>query len=166
MNDANVMQIGMDAMIVATKLAAPTLTTALSVGVLIGIVQSATGLGAAYAVSWWDAPALPLALFVFLIARNLVRQEAGKWLISEAALLIILFTLISYMVPIVGDAIAAFQKDAGAGAAIVDRITARTLHPRTEDVIGAAVVFLVCCAVLGPTYWARARLLSGRRSDG
>jgi flagellar biosynthetic protein FliQ len=43
-NDANVIQIGMDAMMMATKLAAPTLLTALSVGVLIGLVQSATQL--------------------------------------------------------------------------------------------------------------------------
>jgi flagellar biosynthetic protein FliQ len=43
-NDTNVIQIGMDAMVVATKLAAPTLLTALLVGVLIGLVQSATQL--------------------------------------------------------------------------------------------------------------------------
>jgi flagellar biosynthesis protein FliQ len=43
-NDANVIQIGMDAMVVATKLAAPTLLTALLVGVVIGLVQSATQL--------------------------------------------------------------------------------------------------------------------------
>ena len=44
MNDANVMKIGMDAMMMTAKLAAPTLLTALLVGVLIGIVQSATQL--------------------------------------------------------------------------------------------------------------------------
>lgn len=44
MNDANVIRIGMDAMMVATKLAAPTLVTALTVGVAIGLVQSATQL--------------------------------------------------------------------------------------------------------------------------
>ena len=44
MSDANVIQIGMEAMIVAAKLAAPTLLTALLVGVLIGLVQSATQL--------------------------------------------------------------------------------------------------------------------------
>jgi flagellar biosynthesis protein FliQ len=43
-NDSNVIQIGMDAMVVATKLAAPALITALLVGVLIGLVQSATQL--------------------------------------------------------------------------------------------------------------------------
>jgi flagellar biosynthetic protein FliQ len=43
-NDANVMQIGMDAMVLATKMAAPTLMTALVVGVLVGLVQSATQL--------------------------------------------------------------------------------------------------------------------------
>jgi flagellar biosynthetic protein FliQ len=44
MNDANVIQIGMDAMVIAAKLAAPTLLTALLVGVIIGLVQSATQL--------------------------------------------------------------------------------------------------------------------------
>ena len=44
MNDANVMKIGMDAMMMTAKLAAPTLFTALLVGVLIGIFQSATQL--------------------------------------------------------------------------------------------------------------------------
>ena len=44
MNDANVLQIGMDAMMISTKLAAPTLLTALLVGVLVGLVQSATQL--------------------------------------------------------------------------------------------------------------------------
>jgi flagellar biosynthetic protein FliQ len=44
MNDANVMKIGMDAMMMTAKLAAPTLLTALLVGVLIGILQSATQL--------------------------------------------------------------------------------------------------------------------------
>jgi flagellar biosynthetic protein FliQ len=43
-NDANVIQIGMDAMVIAAKLAAPTLLTALLVGVIIGLVQSATQL--------------------------------------------------------------------------------------------------------------------------
>jgi flagellar biosynthetic protein FliQ len=42
--DTDVIQIGMDAMMVATKLAAPTLLTALVVGVAIGLVQSATQL--------------------------------------------------------------------------------------------------------------------------
>jgi flagellar biosynthetic protein FliQ len=44
MNDANVMKIGMDAMMMTAKLAAPTLITALLVGVLVGIFQSATQL--------------------------------------------------------------------------------------------------------------------------
>jgi flagellar biosynthetic protein FliQ len=44
MNDSNVIQIGVDAMVLATKLSAPTLVTALLVGVLIGLVQSATQL--------------------------------------------------------------------------------------------------------------------------
>ena len=44
MNDANVLQIGMDAMIIAAKLAAPALITALLVGLLIGLIQSATQL--------------------------------------------------------------------------------------------------------------------------
>ena len=44
MTDTDVIQIGMDAMMIATKLAAPTLLTALLVGVLIGLVQSATQL--------------------------------------------------------------------------------------------------------------------------
>ena len=40
MSDADVIQIGMEAMIVASKLAAPTLLTALLVGVFIGLVQT------------------------------------------------------------------------------------------------------------------------------
>jgi flagellar biosynthetic protein FliQ len=44
MNDTTVLQIGMDAMMVAAKIAAPTLLTALFVGVAIGLVQSATQL--------------------------------------------------------------------------------------------------------------------------
>jgi flagellar biosynthetic protein FliQ len=44
MNDTTVLQIGMDAMMVAAKIAAPTLLTALLVGVAIGLVQSATQL--------------------------------------------------------------------------------------------------------------------------
>ena len=44
MNDTTVLQIGMDAMMVAAKIAAPCLLTALLVGVAIGLVQSATQL--------------------------------------------------------------------------------------------------------------------------
>jgi len=44
MNDTNVLQIGMDAMMTAAKVAAPTLLTALLIGVAIGLVQSATQL--------------------------------------------------------------------------------------------------------------------------
>jgi flagellar biosynthesis protein FliQ len=43
-SDADILQIGMDAMVVATKMAAPILLTALGVGVLIGLVQAATQL--------------------------------------------------------------------------------------------------------------------------
>jgi flagellar biosynthetic protein FliQ len=44
MKDADVIQIGMGAMVIAAKLAAPSLLTALLVGVLIGLFQSATQL--------------------------------------------------------------------------------------------------------------------------
>jgi flagellar biosynthetic protein FliQ len=42
MNSASVLEIGMQAMVLATKLAAPILITALLVGVLVGLVQAAT----------------------------------------------------------------------------------------------------------------------------
>ena len=44
MNDASVVQIGLDAMVLAFKLAAPVLIVSLAVGLGIGLVQSVTQL--------------------------------------------------------------------------------------------------------------------------
>jgi flagellar biosynthetic protein FliQ len=44
MNDASVVQIGLDAMLLAFKLAAPVLIVSLAVGLGIGLVQSVTQL--------------------------------------------------------------------------------------------------------------------------
>ena len=44
MTDASITEIGIQAMILTTKLAAPILITALAIGLLIGMLQSATQL--------------------------------------------------------------------------------------------------------------------------
>jgi flagellar biosynthetic protein FliQ len=71
-NDTNVIQIGMDAMVVATKLAAPTLATALLVGVLIGLVQSATQLQEATLSFVPKFAAVGVAILV-----------SGNWMLSQ-----------------------------------------------------------------------------------
>ncbi len=44
MKDTNVIQLGTDALMLAAKLGAPILLTALGIGLLVGMVQSATQL--------------------------------------------------------------------------------------------------------------------------
>jgi flagellar biosynthesis protein FliQ len=72
MSDANVIQIGMEAMIVAAKLAAPTLLTALLVGLLIGLVQSATQLQEA-----------TLAFVPKFIAVGVAILVSGNWMLAQ-----------------------------------------------------------------------------------
>jgi flagellar biosynthetic protein FliQ len=71
-NDANVLQIGMDAMMVAAKLAAPALITALLVGVLIGLVQSATQLQEA-----------TLSFVPKFIAVGVAILASGNWMLAQ-----------------------------------------------------------------------------------
>jgi flagellar biosynthetic protein FliQ len=71
-NDSNVIQIGMDAMVVATKMAAPTLVTALLVGVLIGLVQSATQLQEA-----------TLSFVPKFVAVGVAILVTGNWMLAQ-----------------------------------------------------------------------------------
>jgi flagellar biosynthetic protein FliQ len=72
MSDTNVLQIGMDAMMIAAKLAAPTLLTALLVGVLIGLVQSATQLQEA-----------TLSFVPKFIAVGVAILVSGNWMLAQ-----------------------------------------------------------------------------------
>lgn len=72
MTDASITEIGMQAMILTMKLAAPTLLTALAVGVLIGMVQSATQL---------QEPTI--AFVPKFIAMSIVMLLTGNWMLSE-----------------------------------------------------------------------------------
>jgi flagellar biosynthesis protein FliQ len=72
MNDAAVVQIGLQAMIAAAKLAAPTLLTALAVGVLIGLLQSVTQIQE------------PTVTFVpKFVAVGVVILLSGNWMLGE-----------------------------------------------------------------------------------
>jgi flagellar biosynthetic protein FliQ len=71
-NDTNVIQIGMDAMMIATKLAAPALLTALGVGVAIGLVQSATQLQEATVSFVPKFAAVGLAVLI-----------SGNWMLAQ-----------------------------------------------------------------------------------
>lgn len=72
MTDANVTQIGMEAMLVTTKLAAPMLLTALAIGLLIGMIQSATQL---------QEPTI--AFVPKFIGIAVVLLISGNWMLSE-----------------------------------------------------------------------------------
>jgi flagellar biosynthetic protein FliQ len=73
MTDASITEIGIQAMILTTKLAAPILLTALVVGMLIGMVQSATQLQE------------PTISFVpKFVALAVVLLICGNWMLSEA----------------------------------------------------------------------------------
>ena len=78
MTDSAVTHIGIQTMILTTKLAAPVLLTALAVGVLIGLVQSATQLQES-----------TIAFVPKFAAIGIVLIITGNWMLSEA----ITFTL-------------------------------------------------------------------------
>jgi flagellar biosynthetic protein FliQ len=72
MNDALVVQIGLQAMLAAAKLAAPVLLTTLAVGVLIGLLQSVTQVQE------------PTVTFVpKFVAVGVVLLVAGNWMLGE-----------------------------------------------------------------------------------
>lgn len=73
MTDASITEIGVQAMILTVKLGAPVLLTALAVGVLIGMVQSATQL---------QEPTI--AFVPKFAAVAVVMLVCGNWMLSEA----------------------------------------------------------------------------------
>ncbi|MCO5312264.1 MAG: flagellar biosynthetic protein FliQ [Microthrixaceae bacterium] len=73
MTDSAVTHIGIQTMILTTKLAAPVLLTALAVGVLIGLVQSATQLQES-----------TIAFVPKFAAIGIVLIITGNWMLSEA----------------------------------------------------------------------------------
>ncbi len=72
MNDVTVVQIGLQAMIAAAKLAAPTLMTALFVGLAIGLLQSVTQLQES-----------TLAFVPKFAAVGVVLILSGSWMLNE-----------------------------------------------------------------------------------
>lgn len=72
MNDSSIIEIGMQAMILTAKLSAPILLTTLVVGLLIGMVQSATQL---------QEPTI--AFVPKFIALAVVLLVCGNWMLSE-----------------------------------------------------------------------------------
>ena len=72
MTDANVTQIGVEAMLVTAKLAAPMLLTALAIGLLVGMIQSATQL---------QEPTI--AFVPKFIGIAVVLLISGNWMLSE-----------------------------------------------------------------------------------
>lgn len=73
MTDADVTQIGIQTMLITTKLAAPVLLVALLVGVLIGLVQSATQLQESTIAFVPKFAAIGIALLI-----------CGNWMLGEA----------------------------------------------------------------------------------
>jgi flagellar biosynthetic protein FliQ len=71
--DSAITQIGMQAMLLTFKLAAPILLTALAIGLLIGMVQSATQL---------QEPTI--AFVPKFIGIAVVLLVSGNWMLSEA----------------------------------------------------------------------------------
>lgn len=72
MTDTMVVQIGLEAMLTATKLAAPMLLTALSVGILIGLLQSVTQVQEA-----------TLTFVPKFIGIGVVLLLAGTWMLAQ-----------------------------------------------------------------------------------
>lgn len=72
MTDASITEIGIQAMILTTKLAAPILLTALAIGLLIGMVQSATQL---------QEPTI--AFVPKFVGIAVVLLICGNWMLSE-----------------------------------------------------------------------------------
>lgn len=73
MTDTDITEIGIQAMVLTGKLAAPILLTALVVGLLIGMVQSATQL---------QEPTI--AFVPKFAALAVVLLVSGNWMLSEA----------------------------------------------------------------------------------
>jgi len=73
MNDAAITEIGVQAMLLTTKLAAPILLMALAVGLLIGMLQSATQL---------QEPTI--AFVPKFIGIGVVLLLTGNWMLSES----------------------------------------------------------------------------------
>ena len=73
MTDASITEIGMQAMILTAKLSAPILLTTLIIGLLIGMVQSATQL---------QEPTI--AFVPKFIALAVVMLICGNWMLSES----------------------------------------------------------------------------------
>ena len=73
LTDTSVTQLGLNAMLLAAKLGGPILLTALAVGLLIGIMQSATQL---------QEPTI--AFVPKFIAVGAVLLVSGNWMLSSA----------------------------------------------------------------------------------
>ncbi len=73
MTDASVVQIGLDALILAAKLAGPILLMTLGVGLVIGLVQSVTQL-----------QEQTLTFVPKFIGAGLIILVAGNWMLGEA----------------------------------------------------------------------------------
>jgi flagellar biosynthesis protein FliQ len=71
--DASVVQIGLDALILAAKLAGPVLLMTLGVGLLVGLVQSVTQLQEA-----------TLTFVPKFIGVGVIIVLAGNWMLGEA----------------------------------------------------------------------------------
>lgn len=73
MTSQDAIDIGQDALVLATKLAAPFLVVVLAVGVLVGILQSVT-----------QVQEQTLAFVPKLIAAAVVIAVSGAWMLEEA----------------------------------------------------------------------------------
>jgi flagellar biosynthetic protein FliQ len=73
MNDVSITELGGQALMLAAKLGAPILLTALAVGLLVGILQTATQLQEA-----------TLTFVPKFIAVGVVLLVAGNWMLSSA----------------------------------------------------------------------------------
>jgi flagellar biosynthetic protein FliQ len=73
LTDTEVLDIGMQALLLAGKLSAPFLLTTLAIGTLVGLVQSVTQL-----------QEQTLSFVPKFLVAGLVLLVAGKWMLSEA----------------------------------------------------------------------------------
>jgi flagellar biosynthetic protein FliQ len=71
MTDTAILHIGLEAMITASKLAAPILLTALAVGLLVGLLQSVTSI-----------QEVTLTFVPKFVAVGVVMLLAGSWMLS------------------------------------------------------------------------------------
>ncbi len=72
MDDTRILELGTDALVLAAKLGAPILLTALAIGLLVGMVQSATQL---------QEPTI--AFVPKFIGVGVVLLVAGNWMLSS-----------------------------------------------------------------------------------